>query len=314
MGISAAACLCFIPLPIALMIMAFATAHSMGLCNNGYLNAQLVQFNNVGIPAHYGWPRGVGSISYAAAAYIYGILAEKYTPDILLPCFMVGTVVCMICVMMMPNPYAGMDPEKLRAGRVKTSYRQMLSGNTALIVFLAALLLNGIGNTASYTFILRVVQQLGGGTREYGISEFIRAGVEMPALFASGWLLKRYKTKALLATSFLFTGVKTLVMVLAPTIGYVYLASSLNMLVIGLSTFSSVLLVNSIVRDSEKVRGQSLAVLCNSVGSIIGSAYAGMMIDMVGLSAMMITSICFSALACVILSVFCHPERARLNG
>ena len=72
--------------------------------------------------------------------------------------------------------------------------------------------------------------------------------MEMPALFASGWLLKRYKTKALMATSFFFTAFKTLTMVLAPSIGFVYLASSLNVLVVGLNTFSSVLLVNSIVR------------------------------------------------------------------
>lgn len=74
-GIAAAACCSLLPLPIAMMIAAYATAHAMGLCNNGYLNAQLVQFNNVGIPAHYGWPRGVGSISYAIAAWAYGIVA-----------------------------------------------------------------------------------------------------------------------------------------------------------------------------------------------------------------------------------------------
>ena len=61
------------------------------------------------------------------------------------------------------------------------------------------------------------------------------------------------------------------------------------------------------------MRGQSLAVLCGSVGSIIGSAYAGFMIDRVGLSAMMISSMCFSLLACALLALCCHPERVRLD-
>ena len=310
-GIAAAGCVSFLPLPIAMMIGAYALAYSMDSCNNAYLNAQLVQFNNVGIPAHYGWPRGMGSISYAVAAYVYGVLAEKYTPDILTLCFMGGTVVCIVCVLLMPNPYAGMDRQQLMTGRVRTSYRQMLSGNAPLCFFLLAVLMNGIGNTASYTFIPRIVEALGGGTREYGLSEFIRAGMEMPALFASGWLLKHFKTKGLLSTAFFFTAVKALVMVLAPSIGYVYLASCLNVLVVGLSTFSSVLLVNSLVRDSEKVRGQSLAVLCGSVGSIIGSAYAGFMIDRVGLNAMMISSMCFCVAAAAILAFLCQPDRAR---
>lgn len=132
----------------------------------------------------------------------------------------------------------------------------------------------------------------------------------MPALFASGLLLKRFKTKGLLATSFFFTGVKALIMALAPSMGFVYLASTLNLLVVGLSTFSSVLLVNSIVRDSEKVRGQSLCMLCSSVGSIIGSAYAGFMIELAGLTAMMLSSLGFCLTACLVLSLCCHPERA----
>lgn len=313
-GIAAAGCVSFLPLPIAMMIASYSVAYAMGSCNNGYLNAQLVQFNNVGIPAHYGWPRGVGSISYALAAYVYGLLAERYTPDILTPCFMVGVVVCIFFVLLMPNPYAGMDVEKLKSSRIRTSYRQMLSGNPALAFCLLAILLNGIGNNASYIFILRIIEKLGGSTREYGVSEFIRAGMEMPALFASGLLLKRYKVKGLLSTSFFFSAVKTLVTVFAPSIGYVYLASSLNVLVVGLSTFSTVLLVNSIVRDSEKVRGQSLAVLCTSIGAIIGSAYGGWMIDRIGLDAMMLSSCCFSFAACAILAICCKPEKAAFKN
>ena len=99
----------------------------------------------------------MGSISYAVAAYFYGVLAEKLSPDALMPCYMLGTVVCIVCVLLMPDPYAGMDAAGLRAGRARTSYRQMLTGNPALLFFLLAVLMNGIGYTASYTFILRIV-------------------------------------------------------------------------------------------------------------------------------------------------------------
>lgn len=90
---------------------------------------------------------------------------------------MAGTLVCILCVNLMPDPYAGKDVKALATARGRTTYRQMLQGNPTLLVFLGCILLNGIGNTASYTFIIRVVERLGGGTAEYGLSEFIRAGV-----------------------------------------------------------------------------------------------------------------------------------------
>ncbi len=307
-GIASVACMQYLPLPTAMMIVAFATCYAMGLCGNGYLNAQLMQYQNAGIPARYGWPRGVGSFCYAASAYAYGKLAEMFTPDVLMPCYMVGTAVCILCVMLMPDPNAG-RPGVPRPREERTTYREMLSGNRTLVVMLLCTLLNGIGNMAGYTFILRVVQRLGGGTAEYGISEFIRAGAEVPALFASGYLLRHFKVKSMLSASFLFYGVRLLLLAFATGIGAVYAASALNMLCVGLSTFSSVILVNRIVRENEKVRGQSLCVLCGSVGSIIGSAYAGAMIDHVGLTAMLLTSTLFCMLAWLGMVFLCKPDR-----
>lgn len=313
-GITAVACLNFLPLPIAMMIVAYATCYATGLSNNGFLNAQLVQFNNAGIPARYGWPRGVGSFCYAVSAYVYGKLAEAYTPDILMPCYLVGTAVCIGCVLMMPNPNAGKKAEELRTARRHTSYREMLTGNRTLVVLLVCTLLNGIGNMAGYTFILRVVERLGGGTVEYGISEFIRAGAEVPALFASGLLLKRFKVKSMLSASFFFYGLRLLMLAFAQDISVIYAASAVNMVCVGLSTFSSVMLVNSIVRDSEKVRGQSLCTLCGTVGSIIGSAYAGAMIDQVGLNAMLLTSASFCMISWIGMMLFCKPENSPVRA
>lgn len=308
-GIAAAALVGYVPLPAAMMILMFAIVYAMGLSNSGYLNAQLVQFNNKGIPARYGWPRGVGSFCYACSAYIYGRLVEKYNPDILIPSFIIGTAVCVICVLMMPNPNAGQTRSELQKEKHVTSYREMITGNRTLVVLLICTLMNGIGNMAGYTFILRVVERVGGSMTQYGLSEFIRAAAEVPALFASGWLLKKYKAGSLLTVSYLFFGFRLLILASAHSIWAIYVASALNMVCVGFSTFSSVIFVNSIVRDTEKVRGQSLCSLCGSIGSIIGSAYAGIMIDRVGLNAMLLMSAAFCISAFAGMLLFCKPDR-----
>lgn len=309
-SISAAACLHFLTLPTALMILCFSTAHAMEVSNDSYLNAQLVQFNNAGIPAHYGWPRGIGSLCYSLAAYIFGRLVEAHSPDVLMPFFMVGTAVSMGFVLLMPIPQ--MSPEKQAARQTQhhTSYREMLTGNRMLVVYLCCTMLNSMGNMAGYTFIMRVVERLNCGMAEYGVSEFIRAAAEVPALFASGLLLARFKPKTMITASFFFYGLRLVLLAIAPSIGVVYAASALNMVCVGLSTFSAVMFVNSIVRDTEKVRGQSLSMLCGSIGAIIGSGYAGFMIDAVGLNAMLLTSTVCCMAASAGMLFLCKPRKA----
>ncbi|NCB05490.1 MAG: hypothetical protein EOM69_08210, partial [Clostridia bacterium] len=60
-------------LPAALLILVYVIASALVNSQCGLLNAQLVQYRNAGVPASYGWPRGVGSIFYAVSAYFYGL-------------------------------------------------------------------------------------------------------------------------------------------------------------------------------------------------------------------------------------------------
>ena len=311
-GICVAGLYANLPMPIGLLVGAYAVTYAVGNCNNGLLNAQLMQFNNVGIPAHYGWPRGCGSICYAALAWVYGILAEQYTPAILPKLYIAGTAVCILAVLLMPDPYKGMDMEQLTGGRTKaTSYRAMLQGNTPLMVFLGCVMLYAIGQAASFIFMIRVIERLGGGTAEYGLSEFARAGVEMPMLFLSPLLLKKSNPKALMVFSFICYGLRALAVTFAPTLGWLYAACTLNMFCSGIYVFASVIMVNTMVRMTEKVRAQSLVALFGSIGSIIGNAYGGFMLNILGLTGMMVSASLFCFAAAAVLAVFCHPREGR---
>jgi len=302
----------FIDLPIGLMIVVFAITTAFDGSNNAFLNAQMVQFNNVGIPARYGWPRGVGSITYAIAAFFYGRIVEKYTAGILVPIFLVGSLVCLAAVICMPNPYKNVDPAEYGAGssKEKISYAQMLKGNRALRIYLICAILLGAGQAGGFTFMIRVIEGLGGGTAEYGISELIRAGVEMPMLIASPLLLKKYSGRSLVTLSIICNGVKVWLAAIAPSLGFIYMMSFLNVLCSGIYVFASVLYVNSIVGPREKVRAQSLVVLCQSFGSILGNAYAGTMIDIVGLKPMLWSAGSFAVLGGIIMIISSKREKA----
>lgn len=129
---------------------------------------------------------------------------------------------------------------------------------------------------------------------------------------ASGFLMRYFKPKSMLSASFFFYGMRLVLLAVARSIEIVYLASALNVLCVGLSSFSAVIFVNSIVRETEKVRGQSLSMLCGSIGAIIGSGYAGVMIDIAGLDVMLLVSTLCCMVACAGMIFLCKPKKENV--
>ena len=241
----------------------------------------MMQFVDNGIPARYGWPRGIGSITYALMAWVLGVLMEKHTPNIILPVFLVLCSISLIALFLLPDP----GPRKLRESAPQVSYLTMIRRNPTLALLLCACILSGIGQCAGSTYLIRVVEKLGGTSAQLGLAMFIQAGVELPMMFASGRLLKRFTARGLLTLSFFASAIKLLLLNLAPNLSVLYLVMAFSLFCFGIYGFASVLFVNSIAGEQEKVRAQSLLSLCytGGIGGIVGNLLSAVLIGAIGL-------------------------------
>lgn len=288
LALAAAGVLYLLPLPVLLMMVVYALDCCFHNCADSILNALMMQYVDNGIPARYGWPRGVGSITYAAMAWVLGILMERYTPNIILPVFLLLCGLSLVAILTMPDP----GPRKLREQGRKVSYIEMLRHNPTLVLLLCACVVSGMGQCAGSTFLIRVVERLGGTSEELGLAMFIQAGVELPAMFASGWLLKRFSARGLLTLSFCAGALKMLMLALVPSLPLLYGVMAFSVFCFGIFGFASVLFVNSIAGEQEKVRAQSLLSLCytSGAGGILGNLLAGALIGPLGVSTLLLVS------------------------
>ena len=288
LALAAAGVLYLLPLPVLLMMVVYALDCCFHNCADSILNALMMQYVDNGIPARYGWPRGVGSITYAAMAWVLGILMERYTPNIILPVFLLLCGLSLVAILTMPDP----GPRKLREQGRKVSYVEMLRHNPTLVLLLCACVVSGMGQCAGSTFLIRVVERLGGTSEELGLAMFIQAGVELPAMFASGWLLKRFSARGLLTLSFCAGALKMLMLALVPSLPLLYGVMAFSVFCFGIFGFASVLFVNSIAGEQEKVRAQSLLSLCytSGAGGILGNLLAGALIGPLGVSTLLLVS------------------------
>ena len=288
LALAAAGVLYLLPLPVLLMMVVYALDCCFHNCADSILNALMMQYVDNGIPARYGWPRGVGSITYATMAWVLGILMERYTPNIILPVFLLMCGLSLVAILTLPDP----GPRKLRESGRKVSYIEMLRSNPTLVLLLCACILAGMGQCAGSTFLIRVVEKLGGTSEELGLAMFIQAGVELPAMFASSWLLKRFSARGLLTLSFCAGGLKMLMLALVPSLPLLYGVMAFSVFCFGIFGFASVLFVNSIAGEQEKVRAQSLLSLCytSGAGGILGNLLAGALIGPLGVSNLLLVS------------------------
>lgn len=315
LAVSLAAAVAALPMPLALMALVFALGASFNSTISGLLNAQMMQYVNVGIPVRYGLPRGMASIAYALFALLMGSLIERYSPALLMPVYMLVAALGIVSIWTMPD-VDQLSDRKASAfvqekGTARSSYRQVLSRSPVFTLFLLASVLVYTGQSGSILFLVRVVQGVGGSSAQLGLGMFIQAGIELPVMLLSPLMLRRFKPQSVLAFSFFFYVLRALLLALANSIGMVYLALSLNCFCFGIYGVASVYFVNSLLPAGEKVRAQGLVVLSSSFGGIIASLFAGYVIDRLGLQAMLLLSTGLTTIGFLVM-LLCRNRANRL--
>ena len=306
-----------VPMTAGLVMLAYALAGGFGNTINGLLNAQIMQYVNVGIPVQYGWPRGFGSITYAVSALLLGMLLEYNAPTLLMPVFMLCAALAIAAVMWMPEVYTLSDRRAAlyahETGMQHTTYRALLKRSPVFTMFLLSGILLYVGQAGSLLFLVRVVQHAGGGNGELGIAMFIQGGIEMPVMFLAPRIFKRFKPGKVLVFSMVFYFIKSLVLLGANTMATVYIAMGLSIFCFGLYGVASVFFVDALVLPGEKVRAQGLTTLCGSFGGILSNLMSGMILDLWGLKTLLAISSVVMA-ASLALMVMCWRMYAGNKG
>ena len=311
------ACLLWIPSSVAFVMIAFVCGYAFLTSLNGFLNALIMQLHNVGLPINFGIPRGIGSVAYAIIAFVLGLVIEATSVEVTLPVSIAIGILAIICVLSVPRPdrvvqQCGLTPPVEPSRQV--SILTMLKSNKILVFLMLATTLTFIGQSVFYTFLIRAVENVGGNTADLGTCYLINSGFELPTLFLASLLLKRFSSKGILTVSFLVFFLRSLTLALAPSIEVVYLSCAMSIGGLGLFGFASVYFVNEIVPDSQQVRGQSLVSLCslNGISAIISSLMSGVVLDQLGVSALLFLYAGFSLLGFVVMLYVGRLHRRRL--
>ncbi len=123
-----------------------------------------------------------------------------------------------------------------------------------------------------------------------GTATALAGFLELPAMALFPLILRKlHHAGAVLKLSGVALVLKTLITLLAPNVGWIYVAQCLQFFAFALFVPASVYYVNQVIRGADKVKGQASMTMALGLSGMIGSFLGGLMLDSSGGVSFMLT-------------------------
>ena len=266
---------------------------------NPFISSLGMGFINRGVPINFGVARGMGSIFCAGLSFVFGFWVTKFGTE-LIPIFVI-----FLYLLLLINVVSFRFKVKERHFEVplvdeieKTGFFKGYGSFFVLLVGITGLF---ISHNMMNNFMMQIVSTLGGGSQEMGISMALQAMVELPTMMAFGWINRRAKSGTLLKISGIFFALKVFFTAIAGSITAVYMAQSIQMFGFALFTPAAIYYVNTAMKEKDRIKGQAFMTITATLGSVFGSLLGGYLIDLVGVTYMLYTSMGIAIIGTVII-------------
>ena len=248
-----------------------------------FINSAHFYYSHAGEYINFGVARGIGSGLYALLALIIGFLAEKYGIEMVPISGILIVFLFILVVFRMPSN----DEPVEKATRQKTLQKGFLLRYPAFTFMLLACLLMLTSHNVPNTFLLQIIQYLGGNSSQLGIALAIQAVVEVPVLFGFSKLLKHFRPRSMMLTAAIGFALKALMYAISTSVLMVYIIQIAQMISFALFVSASVFYTSEIIAKADQTTGQAYMTSMIAVGTVLGSLAGGWILELSGMTAML---------------------------
>lgn len=240
-------------------------------------------YHEQGTKINFGVARGFGSAAYSTASLVTGVLIQKFfTPDILPGLYVVPCLLLCVVVFMFNAP----NVEQRQPANVTPKEKKIfLHEYPQFYLFLAGVLCLATSNGFTETYLLQIIQRIGGNSSNLGIAAFISAMTELPAMILYRRFADKVGNRRLLAIAGWMWALKNFLIMLAPNVYLIYAAELLQFVGYAIYVPAGVRYIAHTLPEKEFLNGQALIGSAFTAGYLIASFIGGPMIDIAGLSA-----------------------------
>ena len=257
------------------------------------INTALFAYEREGIKLNFGVARGMGSAMYAIMALIIGNMALRFGTKII-PASGLIIMVLLLCVVstMPPTKKSVFESEEYRQTNIISFIRKY----PYFSVMLLAVLFIFFSHNIIGTYLLQIVQYLGGNSSNLGTAMFIQAVVEIPVLFTFSFIMKKIKVGNLMILACAGYILRAVLYFVSINIGMIYITQLSQICSFAIIAAASVYFTGTSVREEDHATGQAFMTGMMSAGTVLGSLFGGAILDYVGMRALLSVNILLSVI------------------
>lgn len=295
------------PVCAALIVLMYGLLYTM----QGLLNAIAMELSNAGRRLDFGFARGMGSFGYAVCSWAVGAFTAARGVGVMPLVHLVLLAALGLSLLLLP----GANGQVVH----RTAHREqgplaVLKSDRAFRPVLASCIGLFMGYNLNITYMIQTVTARGGTSGDMGAVFAIAAALELPAMTLAGRLLRSRSAGTLMFCSGLGLTAKSLVIALSGGLAWVYAAQFLQPLGYALVIPCTVYYANRAFPPHRRLAGQTLMVAASTLGTVLSAALGGVLIDALGVRAMLLFAVAISAAGTLGLFFFARGRAEPLEG
>ena len=283
-------------------------------------NSLTFKLEETGVHINFGACRSVGSLAYAILCGFLGTLVEAKGVDVLPLSGEIVLVMLLASLFAVKMQFNRMMKEKNRAGTdtkdgqvtaiehedIDVSDEEInlslfIKRNRLFVILNLAVIGVFFSNSILNSFMLQIVEGVGGTSEDMGRIFSVMAFLEIPALFFFDNIKKRFSCQLKLKFAAICFTLKILLIYLAGSVTMIYVAHMLQTFSFGLFLPAMVSFIGEVMAKGEAVKGQALYTVMTTVAATLASVLGGIMLDVYGPGFMLLVSTAATGLGALVL-------------
>ena len=285
------------------------------------INMASFYYSEHGEPVDYGMARGTGSIAFAVMSYLAGRATVMWGSRMVAVLALISAAAILATVLGMPLYVAPpREEEKKAAAQAKamTAAERMdhrhgiLRKYPVFTAMITGIFLLMFMHNIVCTYMIRIVEAVGGNSGSMGTAMAIAAATELPLMFVYGRLKDRLKLSdaAFISIAGVFYVFRGVLFVMAGSVGMIFFIQAFQGMSYGLLAVSRSNYANKCMDAEDQSTGQSLAAMTESIGTLAGSLAGGLLLASSGVRVMLIFSAAAAA-AGTLITFICGRKRGE---
>ena len=267
------------------------------------MTALCFEYQKAGCNIFYGLARGLGSASFAVTSAFIGGAVEKNGVDLLLAVNIISMILSAIVVFTFKKPEGAIEKSAVdenKQGKAHNNIIDFAKTYPAFSVFLIGTICFYFAHNMINDFMIQIIRSLGGAETELGYSNFLQAILELPVMAVIGFFLKKISSDKMLVFSGMAFFVKILILMFVSNMAGMYVSQSFQMFAYAVFIPAAAYYVSNTMDELDQVKGQAYVTSAITVGGVFSNLISGVILDNLGIKAMLGTGCVVCALGVII--------------